>query len=293
MKTDLNHLPETKQAELKAIKDALIPKYPEIEMIILFGSFARGTWVEDKYVENGYTYEYRSDYDLLIVTNNSDKANTDTFLFSILDQLDDLNFETAIHLEVESIDFVNRSLQEGKSFFSDVKKDGIFLFNTSRFQLADKRELSPKEIQAIAQSDFEEWFTSANLFYRHFTIALKDGENDPASLKIAAFQLHQATERYYSTIQLVFAGYKPKTHDLEVLGRRAKSLHMEFGKVFPKASTVERQRFMLLRKAYVDARYKPNYKITKADLDYLAERVSLLRKLTAQLCKEKIESFTK
>jgi HEPN domain-containing protein len=114
-----------------------------------------------------------------------------------------------------------------------------------------------------------------------------------ADYKIAAFQLHQATERYYSTIQLVFAGYKPKTHDLEVLGRRAKSLNMAFGKVFPKATILERQRFMLLRKAYVDARYKINYRITKADLDYLGERVALLRQLTEQLCKEKIESFKK
>ena len=38
MKTALTHLPEHKQAELKAIVGALIPKYGEIEMIILFGS---------------------------------------------------------------------------------------------------------------------------------------------------------------------------------------------------------------------------------------------------------------
>jgi predicted nucleotidyltransferase len=56
MKTSLSHLPEHKQAELKAIKEALVPHYGEIEMIILFGSYARGNWVEDKYVENGRTY---------------------------------------------------------------------------------------------------------------------------------------------------------------------------------------------------------------------------------------------
>ncbi|MCP2936305.1 hypothetical protein NK983_26825, partial [Salmonella enterica subsp. enterica serovar Typhimurium] len=82
-----------------------------------------------------------------------------------------------------------------------------------------------------------------------------------------------------------------KTHDLDVLGRRAKSLHKEFGKVFPNASILERQRFMLLRKAYVDARYKMNYRITKADLDYLGERVALLRQLTELHCREKIAGF--
>jgi len=33
-------------------------------MIILFGSYARGEWVED-YQEN---YEYISDYDILVIT---------------------------------------------------------------------------------------------------------------------------------------------------------------------------------------------------------------------------------
>lgn len=288
MKINTLHLPEHKQAELKKIISMLIPKYSEIEMIILFGSHARGDWQNDEYVENGNTYSYNSDYDLLIITNNSDKANADTFLFAILDKLEDLKLETSIHIELETIDFVNQQLQEGNYFFDDVKKEGVVLFNTSRYQLAEKRDLSPKEVREIAQRDFDEWFRSANVFYKQFGYAFKDGD-----VKEAAFLLHQATERYYSTIQLVFAGYKPKTHDLDVLGRRAKSLNMEFGKVFPKASNIERQRFMLLRKAYVDARYKINYKITKADLDYLAERVTVLRHLTEKLCKEKIESFTK
>lgn len=288
MKTSISHLPANKQAEIARIKDALIPKYAEIEMIVLFGSHARGDWKIDEYVENGVTYSYNSDYDLLIITNNSEKANVDTYLFSIIDKLEALNFETAIHIELETIDFVNQQLQEGNYFFDDVKKEGIVLFDTSRYKLAEKRDLSPQEVQEIARRNFNEWFESANGFFRFFEFGMQEG-----NLKGAAFQLHQATERYYSTIQLVFAGYKPKTHDLEVLGRRAKSLHMAFGKVFPRATILERQRFMLLRKAYVDARYKINYRITKADLDYLGERVELLRQLTEQLCTEKIESFTR
>ncbi|MCZ8284060.1 MAG: nucleotidyltransferase domain-containing protein, partial [Bacteroidia bacterium] len=79
MKTSISHLPANKQAEIGRIKDALIPKYAEIEMIILFGSHARGDWKIDEYVENGITYSYNSDYDLLIITNNSEKANVDTY----------------------------------------------------------------------------------------------------------------------------------------------------------------------------------------------------------------------
>lgn len=44
----LSHLPANNQAEIGRIKDALIPKYAEIEMIILFGSHAHGDWKIDR-----------------------------------------------------------------------------------------------------------------------------------------------------------------------------------------------------------------------------------------------------
>lgn len=40
-------------------------------MIILFGSYARGKYVEDRYISQGITYEYISDYDFLVVTKNN------------------------------------------------------------------------------------------------------------------------------------------------------------------------------------------------------------------------------
>lgn len=38
------------------------------------------------------------------------------------------------------------------------------------------------------------------------------------SLNIAAFQLHQAAERAYNAVILVFTGYKPQTHNLGKFG---------------------------------------------------------------------------
>ena len=46
MKTSLDHLPEKKQHQVRALGE-LIRKEAEVEMVILFGSFARGDWVED------------------------------------------------------------------------------------------------------------------------------------------------------------------------------------------------------------------------------------------------------
>ncbi len=288
MKTSISHLPEHKQAELKAIKEALITRYAEVEMIILFGSYARGTFVEDKYVEKGITYEYKSDYDLLIILSKNGQANADSFIQSVSGKLDELHLPTPINPIFHGIDFVNHELREGNYFFDEIKRDGVLLFTTNRYELEEKREFSPKEAQAKAQEYFKAWFESANDFSQGFEDFFKRERYNKA-----AFELHQATERYYGALQLVFTGYKPKTHDIEILGKLAKALDMEFGKVFPRATVQERQRFNLLKRAYVEARYNIDYKIGKEDLQYLGERVQMLRDLTDKVCKQKIESFTK
>ena len=291
MKTTLPKLPEHKQAEIKAIVAALIPRFVEIEMIILFGSYARGTWVEDKYMEKGNTYEYKSDYDLLIILSKNGHANSDTVTQGISTRLNELKLSTPVHPIYHGMEFVNNELREGSYFFGDIKKEGIQLFTTNRYQLADKRDMSPAEVQAKAQRDFDNWFESANMFFENFEANFSKGSNNDKYYKIAAFELHQATERYYGAIQLVFTGYKPKTHNIEELGNLAKACNMEFGKVFPQASPLERQRFELLKKAYVDARYNMDYKITKEDLEYLSERVQVLRRMTEEICRGRIKSF--
>lgn len=286
MKTDYSFLPAGKQAEIRHIIKALVPRFSEIEMIILFGSYARNKWIEDVYVENTITYEYKSDYDLLIVTGNQFKGNTDTLTSSFSAALQTLGLLTPVSPIVHGIEFINAQLQQGNYFFEDIKKEGIVLFNTTRFELAEKKELSPLEVQTIARENFEHWFNSANEFFIDYTNAFKRN-----SYNNAAFLLHQATERYYGAIQLVFTGYKPKTHDIEALGQLAKSLNIEFGKVFPRTTELEQKRFQLLKRAYVDARYKKEFQISKADLEYLSDRVTFLRQITQQRCEEKIRQF--
>jgi HEPN domain-containing protein len=286
MNSILSHLPEEKQAELKAIVGAVIPRFGEIEMIILFGSYARGNWVEDTYTEKGITYHYKSDYDLLIILAKNSQANHEQLTDTITGCIDALNLPTPVTPIYHSIEFVNNAINEGNYFFNEIRDQGKVLFTTSRYQLALKRELSAAETKARAEKDFKNWFESANGFLKQYEFAAK--END---LKIAAFLLHQAVERYYNTVELVFTGYKSKTHNIEILSKIATSCDIRFGRVFPRVSPVEKARFKLLQKAYKEARYDMDYKISREDLDYLSERVELLKKLTADICQEKINSF--
>jgi len=280
-------LPEAKRDELKKIVHTLL-EFKEVEMIILFGSYATDKYVHlDKYVEGGITYVYQSDYDLLIILSQNKQANNINLVHGITEKLKLLKLFTPVSPIYEGAGFVNEQLSEGNYFFNDIKSEGVLLYDSKRKRLARKRKLNIKEIKKQAQDYFDEWFQSANGFLKQFNYALKEEE-----YKIAAFLLHQATERYYHTLTLVFTDYKHKIHDLEELGQIASTLDLEYKKIFPRQTEVEKHHFSLLQKAYIDSRYKKGYRINREELEYLSKRVIKLRDLTEKVCKAKIKSFT-
>jgi HEPN domain-containing protein len=103
--------------------------------------------------------------------------------------------------------------------------------------------------------------------------------------------LHQAVECFYGAILLVFTNYRPRLHDLETLSHMVAGCDPAFLTVFPQATDQEKERFELLRRAYVEARYNPGYKITKEQPEYLAQRVKKLQDLTKKVCEVRIESY--
>ena len=260
---------------------------PTVEMIILFGSHARGDWVEDTYREGHITYEYKSDFDILVVTEDKKTARNHGLWTNVDEEITGgLVNRTQTDLIQHHIAELNQRIEDRSYFFTDIKKEGIWLYNSGKHKLARARRFSPEERQRAAEEDFKICFKSAKEFYDHFTFAF-----DKRRYKSAAFMLHQATEHAYHAILLVFTGYKPKIHNIENLGRRTGSLNPEFLKIFPRKTKEEDRLFKLLKKAYVDARYKKSYRITKKELEHLASRVKKLHALTKKECKAKIEGF--
>jgi len=284
MKASFEHLPENKQQELQRAID-IIREEIDLDMLILFGSYARGDWVEDLDSET-LLYRYQSDFDLLLVTETRKQANKVESNNQLNQRLIKTIHRTPISLISEDIQFVNRRLRKSQYFYVDIKKEGVMLYDSGKFELAEPIEITPKERKNIAEKDFEYWFNKAKNLERISNFCLS--ENDYAQ---AAFNLHQMTESLYGAILLVFTRYKPSTHDLAKLSQRVASVETQFLKVFPQGTEEEKNRFKLLRKAYVDARYKPSYTITKKELDWLVKRVQYLQELTEKLCKEKISSF--
>jgi len=255
-------------------------------MIILFGSYARGNWVEDIYTEGHNTYEYKSDFDILAVTATESAAHTTGLWRKVKTAIRQKGLDTPVTLIVHDIDFLNRKIKKGQYFFSDIKKEGILVYDSGNFKLEEEKPLSAKERASQAKTDFNQWFETAKESYRMYQLGEKEG-----LLKKAAFELHQATEALYSCIELVFSNYKPKTHDLDELGHLAANHDPAFITAFPRNTDDQKKCFELLNDAYVKARYDKDYKITKKQLEYLAERVKILQRLTKKICQDKIESF--
>lgn len=285
MKTTLPELSDIKQYELKALVDIILEFYPDVVMIILFGSYARGDWVEER-TKDGVHFEYQSDYDIFVVTESPKQTcriETNLGLENALRRV----VKTPISLIVHDIEYFNNRLSEGQYFFLDVKREGICLYDNKHFTLAKARKLPSSERQKLAQEDFEFWFKSAEDFYEGFKFYFAREK-----LALVAFSLHQVTERLYTAVLLVFTRYKPKTHDIGKLSQLVCGRAPQFLVIFPTGSEEEKRRFKLLRSAYVDARHKKTYVITREELLWLEERVKLLQALTEKHCTEKIASFT-
>ena len=282
MNTSLEHLPEHKQKQLKEITEIIV-KAVDPEKVILFGSHATGRWVEHRYTEGGITYEYISDYDILVITKSGEQRKD----YEVQDLIENrCVYKTPVTVITHDIDFINKMLTEGQYFFTDIEKEGILLYDAGNIPLAERKPLSRWEAKSVAQQYYDQWFISAKEFVEVAAFCLQRQQ-----LKIGAFNLHQATERTYNAIILVETGYKPKTHNLDKLKRYSKRFSEELESVFPYNTPEEKHLFDLLKRGYIDARYKDHYEIRAEELAQLIERVSRLQIIAEKICQEKIASF--
>jgi len=301
MKTSLDHLPQAKQRELahvvetvragfaRATAQRTQPRYRNGKLlkIILFGSYARGDWVEDP------VGRYFSDYDLLIIVNHDDLTDIAEFWEKTEAQfLADLSagtvLRTPVSLIYHSLDDVNDKLRLGRYFFMDILRDGISLFEEADHPFVEPRPLSSEQALKETQDYYDEWFESAEAFAK--------GANYYRSIerpKEAVFQLHQAVERFYHCLFLVRTLYSPKTHNLNRLRDLAEELEPSLKAVWPRDSRFEKRCYSLLRDAYIKARYSRAYRITAEELDWIAQRVALLQSLVREACEARIDTLAK
>ena len=292
MRTDLDHLPDDKQRFVQTIREVILNEFERltdaatgkkqhsrIKHIILFGSYAKGGYVDDP--ANGYI----SDYDILITLNN-DHLLEEYTLWNTIEDKAERRVHSPVNLIIHTMDDVGKQLQEGRYFFSDIQQDGICLYSQEGKGLPEPKVLTNAERKPVAQQHFGQRFENANTFFKYAKEAITNKDNN-----YAAFNLHQAAERYYQTLLLVLTNYHPKTHNIKRLHPLAIQYAKEVETVFPQDTRFKRRCFDRLKRAYVDARYSEHYIITEEELSWLAEQVNQLKRIVEATCKAHIDSL--
>lgn len=291
MKWSIKHLPQRTQEELNFLLHAITHLLPKCEMIILYGSYARGGYVLwDEKVEFGVHTSYQSDLDIMVVISDSNSLIAEQRLrFKVTE-----NYHKAFahrrhpspQFIVEDINRLNKELERRQYFFTDIVKEGIKLYDTKRVKLAKPCKLSFKEIKQFAEDEYEINFPDGEGFLKHGKIDFED-----ATYRLGSFQLHQACERFYCAISLVFTNYRPKSHKLVELGAMVKEFSRELVAVFPQNTDFEKHCYDLICRAYIEARYNKDFVVTKEELAYMIERVGVLRDITQRICHEKFVAY--
>ncbi|WP_038184253.1 HEPN domain-containing protein [Vibrio rhizosphaerae] len=290
MKTSLDHLPEFKQQELATISTILrdtLEDYLEgktgsksefrILKIILFGSHAKGNWVSDPV--NGYI----SDYDILVIVNKAALVEDYVVWQRAEEQIDRKVKSAPLGLIVHDLQEVNERLQQGHYFFRDIREEGIELFAATPKPLMEPGDLTEAEKREIARKHYAQWFKSANAFISGYHHYLNQKE-----LSIAAFELHQSTERFLACVLLTCTNYLPKSHNIEKLSKLCAQIEPEFKTIFLLDNKFHRRSFRRLQRAYIEARYSEHYEITAEELAYLEGKVLQLKAVVERVCLARI-----
>lgn len=288
MKNSIAYLPKAKQDDLYYILSLIHEHLPQAEMVILFGSYARNSYVDyDERIEFGIPTSYRSDYDILVVTSGiADWKAEDR-----LQKVGDLYYrcpesQTPVQFIHDGIKKVNSDLSEGRYFYTEIKRDGVMLYDSGNFKLVRRRKLRYDEIRQQAEGYFEDKFRSVAEFMLLAKFSYEQG-----LYKKASFLLHQVCENAYCAIQLVYTLKNSKLHDLEKLSKAVRKHSPDLVTVFPRNTKEEKRLFSLIKAAYVEARYNSEFKVTKEDIDALMPKAELLRDITQRICLGKIGEF--
>lgn len=301
MRTDLDHLPASKQRELERVVQIIFEEFEDalalaqkqwkkkgrIEKIILYGSYARGGWVDEPHTAKGY----RSDFDLLIIVNDKRLTERVDYWLKLDDRLIrelaiDKSLHTPVNFIVHTLQEVNDGLAHGRYFFMDVARDGIALYSYDDKELHTPKPKTPEQALAMAKEYFEEWFPAAMRKHEFARFGMEKGH-----FKETAFELHQTAETLYHCVLLVCTFYTPHVHNLAFLRTQAERIDMRLVDAWPREQRQDRRLFEKLKEAYVKARYSKHYRINHEELLQLSGYVDALGQAVHAVCLDRISEL--
>lgn len=300
MRSDIDHLPPIQQGELERVKQLLMAEFAvaisratqpwkmngKILKIILFGSYSRDDWVDEP--ENGY----QSDFDLLIIVSHEDLTEIADYWYVAEDKIQrDGAIRRPVNIIVHTLDEVNQSLKRGEYFWVDIAHDGIVLYELPGSALATSMPLTAADALEMASKYFAEKLGDIDVWLETASTQQSRTDDPIRYRRHAAFNLHQATETAYACFLLTQTLYFPRSHNIKFLRSLAEDKEPRLIEGWPRETRIDRRRFELLKRAYVEARYAASFEITSEDLAAIAASVRSLRDIVESVSLEWLEKL--
>lgn len=297
MRTDLNHLPLSKQRELDRVVEILFQGFREatqeatgrrksarILKVILFGSYARGDWVDAPFDAN----QFMSDYDILVIVNQKELTDGVLYWEGTEQRLFDAHqvekiIRTPVNFIVHTLQQVNDGLSHGRLLFTEIARDGVILYQSDDRPLAEPKPKTPAQAYNAAKEYFEELFPGA---MRRF--ALAEIGQERGWFSDAAFDFHQATEKLYRCVLTTLTFYAPRSTNIVFLRGMAEGLDRRLFDAWPRATHADRAMYQKLKDAYRKGQHSKHFEISPGELDWLKSRIEVLGTIVHQVCTERV-----
>lgn len=295
----LDALPMAKRRELNFVVEVLQEEFArktanrttpglansKLLKVILYGSYARGDWVEDP------VGRYFSDFDILVVTSTEDAADFPEIWADaerrLMEELaEGRNLRTPVSLITHSIDDVNQQLEKGRYFFVDIVREGLVLLSAPGHPFAEAKPIAAEAALVEARKYFADASAKYGEIIRSADHALESG-----STNWTAFLLQQAAEVLYQCLMLVMTLHTPKSHNLTRLRQMTEGFDPRLPQVWPTESKFQKRSFELLKQGYVNARYSEHYRVTNEELSFMRERIEILGGLVVEISQAQIAAL--
>ncbi|MXV53207.1 HEPN domain-containing protein [Pedobacter sp. HMF7647] len=176
--------------------------------------------------------------------------------------------------------YLVQKLQQGHVFYSMICRKDNLLYDTGKHK--DFQSFAPGEQSLVlerARLVFEAQFQAALHCYEGCFFFLQD----PQTLGLALFMLHQSAELCLRAVIIFLCGRERRSHEVRILQQCAAQYLPAFAQVF---STHKPEDIALLKKlddAYTEGRYATVYSISDEDLEMLTKRVDTLHLLASEV----------
>lgn len=253
---------------------SLIKEIVQPDKIYILGASLYRRRSESIFCQTAPSSQHTGDYYFLVLINN----NRNKSLQQLQDQIEQHCLSvmpiTIILLETS---LFNQWLASGHLFARTVCQTAIPVFEAADISLSPVGDHDPETERITQGKRYREGILKSQEFLAGAELFIVRKQN-----RLAAFMLHQAVEQALATLIKIGTGYHCCSHNIERLIRYAGMVSYRIADIFPRKTEKEKRLFNILQKAYIDSRYKEDYRIEFSDLLELAERVRFIQEILAE-----------